>query len=319
MSNRNHAKRSLIFSIIFMAIGFSSFSQTSSVIIPSNSSTGSLEKNLLFYAQTRYTVSQQGAATVSLPMMFDGRFLASGTTVGVNESNPTIILIEDLPNTHTQQAAWLGWSSRAWNPSKFKIEVFDTHNGANQWFEVANVFGHTAKHYMVSVSARNISKIRYTFYLATGTNGRMQLSELFFIHPEAVHAYDGLLLQQNANGNVGIGVPNPSHRLEVNGTVRAKEVRLEANNWPDYVFRDEYRLMPLDELRGFISRYGHLPGVPSEAEVVEHGVQVGYLNTVLLKKIEELTLYTISQEKRLEQQEKTIDVLVKRLERLENK
>ncbi|WP_158860394.1 hypothetical protein [Lunatibacter salilacus] len=100
--------------------------------------------------------------------------------------------------------------------------------------------------------------------------------------------------------------------INVNGTVKAKEVNITVSGWPDYVFRPGYKLMPLGELEGFILENGHLPNIPSEAEVTENGVRLGELNAKLLEKIEELTLYTITQEEK-------INALVIRLEHLENR
>ena len=69
--------------------------------------------------------------------------------------------------------------------------------------------------------------------------------------------------------------------------------------------------MPLNELETFISKHSHLPEVPSEKEVKTDGQNIGELNGLLLKKIEELTLYIIEQNKRLENQEKRIIELEK--------
>lgn len=98
--------------------------------------------------------------------------------------------------------------------------------------------------------------------------------------------------------------------INVNGTVKAKEVNITASGWPDYVFRPEYNLMRLHEVKAYILENGHLPNVPSEQEVMEKGIQVGEMNAKLLEKIEELTLYTISQEEK-------INALVIRIEQLE--
>ncbi|MCH7411485.1 hypothetical protein MM239_19005 [Belliella sp. DSM 111904] len=283
--------------------------QSSSVVIPSNISTGSLEKNMLFYANNRYTVSQQGAATVSLQAMFDGSFNPSTTIESVNENDPTVILIEGLPNWHTQQGAWIGWSSRVWFPTKFKIEIFNSDQGLNAWVEVAFVDNYTQKHYMVRAPGGVCSKIRFTFYKASGSGGKMQLSELFYIHPEGARAYDGLLVRYNQVGNVGIGTNSPTHSLEVNGTIRAKEVKLEATNWPDYVFERDYQLMPLEEVKSFIVRKGHLPSLKSAKEYDEEGVNMLEMNQKLLEKIEELTLYTITQEEKLVRIESELELL----------
>lgn len=101
------------------------------------------------------------------------------------------------------------------------------------------------------------------------------------------------------NGMVGIGKSNPTMALEVNGTIRSKEIQVEIANWPDYVFSPEYDLPSLDEVYLYIKEKQHLPGIPSAAESEKEGVNLGEMNTILLKKIEELTLYIISQEKRI--------------------
>lgn len=126
------------------------------------------------------------------------------------------------------------------------------------------------------------------------------------------------------DGNIGIGTVSPGNRLEVNGTVRSKEVIVEAINWPDYVFEVDYSLLSLKELEAYISVYKHLPEIPTAKEVEENGQLVGEIQKLLLKKIEELTLYSIELEKARDRQEKINkeqqelnDQLIKRLEILE--
>ncbi|MFT3901669.1 MAG: hypothetical protein QM727_00725 [Niabella sp.] len=107
-------------------------------------------------------------------------------------------------------------------------------------------------------------------------------------------------------GNVGIGIATPNERFEVNGNIRAKEVKVEVANWPDYVFNTAYRLMPLHKVEEFIAENGHLPEVPSAKEVEQNDVEVGANQAVLLKKIEELTLHLIEMEKKISGQEEKI-------------
>ncbi len=74
----------------------------------------------------------------------------------------------------------------------------------------------------------------------------------------------------------------------------------DAGQWADFVFEDDYSLLSLSEVDHFIQQRGHLPGVPSASEAVEQGLDVVQMNAKLLQKIEELTLYTISQQKQIE-------------------
>ena len=107
-----------------------------------------------------------------------------------------------------------------------------------------------------------------------------------------------------SGGNVGIGTLNPSERLSVNGNIVAQKVRVTQTGWPDYVFKDNYPLLSLPDLQAFIQKNKHLPEVPNEQEIVEKGLDLGEMNAVLLKKIEELTLYILQQDKRIETLEK---------------
>jgi hypothetical protein len=94
------------------------------------------------------------------------------------------------------------------------------------------------------------------------------------------------------NGNVGIGVESPVYRLEVCGTIRAKEVRVETG-WCDYVFEKNYKLRTIDELENYINENKHLPGIASASEVEKDGLKVAEMNKAMMEKIEELTLYVI--------------------------
>jgi hypothetical protein len=89
--------------------------------------------------------------------------------------------------------------------------------------------------------------------------------------------------------------------MAVKGTINAEEVIVstDKNDWPDYVFKKEYVLQPLSEVEQHIAEKGHLPGIPSQEEVAEKGVNMGEMQIKLLEKIEEMTLRMIEQEKRL--------------------
>jgi len=111
--------------------------------------------------------------------------------------------------------------------------------------------------------------------------------------------------------NVGIGTTNPgSFKLAVEGKIGAREVQVTLQSpWPDYVFEKDYKLSSLEEIKNYIDQNKHLPEVPSAKEMEKNGVQLGEMNMLLLKKIEELTLYLIEQNKRIDNQQKEIKEL----------
>ncbi|SMC75166.1 hypothetical protein [Pedobacter africanus] len=100
-----------------------------------------------------------------------------------------------------------------------------------------------------------------------------------------------------SSGYLGIGTLSPRERLSVNGNIRAHEIKVETANWPDYVFAKDYELPTLQETEKHIKDKGHLPGIPSAAEVKANGVDLGEMNAKLLQKIEELTLHLIEMKK----------------------
>lgn len=110
----------------------------------------------------------------------------------------------------------------------------------------------------------------------------------------------------HGNGNVGIGTiddydnaDNEDYKLSVDGNIRAEKVKVYTG-WADYVFDDNYNLMPLDELSTFISDNNHLPNVPSAQEIEEkQGIDVGDMAKTQMEKIEELTLYILDLQKQI--------------------
>jgi hypothetical protein len=102
-------------------------------------------------------------------------------------------------------------------------------------------------------------------------------------------------------------------KLAVNGNIYAKKLKITQTDWADYVFDANYKLPTLKEVEQYIKTHKHLPDVPSAAEVEKNGIDVGNNQAALLKKIEELTLYMIEQNKKMEAQQKEIDELKKKV------
>ena len=112
-------------------------------------------------------------------------------------------------------------------------------------------------------------------------------------------SHNGNVLIANGGGNVGIGTTNPTYKLSVNGNIRSKEVIVETG-WADYVFDKKYKRLPLAEVEKFIAENNHLPNVPSAEDIQTNGLKVGEMQTKMMEKIEELTLYVIELKKEIE-------------------
>ncbi len=110
------------------------------------------------------------------------------------------------------------------------------------------------------------------------------------------------VISLNTDGNVGIGTTDPKgYKLAVKGKIITEEVVVKlSGSWPDYVFQPTYQLMGIHEVGNFIEAHGHLPEVPNAQQVAEEGISIGEMNAVLLRKIEELTLYTLQQQKEID-------------------
>ena len=108
----------------------------------------------------------------------------------------------------------------------------------------------------------------------------------------------------HSDGCIGINtttftVNGLDYMLAVNGKILGKEIVVETN-WSDFVFEKGYSLMPLSEVEQYIATHKHLPDVPSAGDVEKNGVALGQTQSLLLQKIEELTLYTIEINNQLE-------------------
>jgi len=115
---------------------------------------------------------------------------------------------------------------------------------------------------------------------------------------------DQTLTDANIASNIAMRIDH------LDGAVYAKKVYVQLTGWPDYVFKKDYKLMPLAQVKSYIDKNQHLPGLPTDKEVEAKGLDVGEMNKLLTKKVEELTLYVIDLKAEKDKQ----DALIKKME-----
>lgn len=135
--------------------------------------------------------------------------------------------------------------------------------------------------------------------ISLGTPGAM---------PIALYTNSANRMFITANGNIGIGTDNPdaAYLLSVNGKIKTRELRVTIANWADYVFDKKYKLTPLHEVEQYIKKYKHLPGIKNGAAIEKEGIDISTMQAKMMEKIEELTLYLIEANKKIEALEKAM-------------
>lgn len=243
-------------------------------------------------------IEEEGAVTLSnLDVSVEYTISLFGSRMGVSDNRETKYMLEGIEN----KTLYLDTSSNTTNSV------------------VASVKPNVDGTIIIRVSAGpNNNNSKGFFYLgamkldysSTGT-GSSSDSSVWSANGPTIF-YD--------QGPVGIATQDvpQDYELAVGGKIIAEELLIKLqNNWPDYVFDKEYQLPSLREVAKYIKEKGHLMNIPSETEVAENGIQLGEMNAKLLEKIEELTLYTIAQENRIEQQQLVNEKLEARLKAIE--
>ncbi|MEL6987115.1 MAG: hypothetical protein AAGK97_04725 [Bacteroidota bacterium] len=172
-------------------------------------------------------------------------------------------------------------------------------SGSTMIFDVAAGLGHSN---MTTGTYLKSGSYTYKYGGARGvarlSMGDQQFS--FFVNSNAPATGRNVIWEQKMFiGKDGVGV-NTSEIpdgfvMSVDGNILAEEVHVQLSDyWPDYVFQDDYNLMPLVDLESFIELNKHLPNIPSAIEMEENGqINLNQINLKLLEKVEELTLYII--------------------------
>lgn len=247
-------------------------------------------------------------------------------------TNDASLFIQSAGNYNS--SIWLGDMEHSIVSKPGTDITFHTSTGSNFVFENGNVgIGTNTPNHLLEINGdffvTSTSSILGNVGIGTSVlpteklvvNGNISQTVGFNIATNQIKAPDvnGLRLSDQGGhgifvtegGNVGIGTDSPGeYKLAVDGKIQAEELKIVLSvPSSDYVFEKEYDLISIAKLEDYIAKNKHLPEVPSAKEFEENGYNVGEMDNLLLKKIEELTLYIINQQKELEYQQNEINKL----------
>ena len=184
-----------------------------------------------------------------------------------------------------------------------KLEVLKTGTIGSKWNPSASYLKLTDGNYSLIADGNEIYT-NHSLHLGCGDG-----QSIIFRKVNST-GYSNLMIIKS-DGNVGIGTTNPgTYKLAVEGKIGAHEIVVTTEGWADFVFEDDYNLMPIKEVENFIEENGHLPDVPNAEQVKEEGVSLGEMDKILLQKIEELTLYVIELKKENEELNQKVEAIL---------
>ncbi len=201
----------------------------------------------------------------------------------------------------TQYKSDLGY----YNPSRIRLGTYDDAGTLRIRIEIANDNLYWNSYF---ISATDRYEVAANYQGWTSNTGLMPVSTNNIIE---VSEYNGIVYSRA--DNVGIGTTAPDEKLTVKGKIHTQEVRVDMAGplVPDYVFAPGYDLKPLSEVAQYIKENRHLPEIPSAKEIEANGLHLAEMNMKLLKKIEELTLYVMEQDKKITAQGEKLEKLTR--------
>lgn len=201
--------------------------------------------------------------------------------------------------------------------TRMPLAKFDIRNGNILVKNLINENGSSAIMIAQSVVNANFTDVGTSIRTITQNSGGNRYGMQFFtMESHLVGQTEKLRI--DGNGNVGIGTTNPDSKLTVAGNIHTQEVKVtvQAGSVPDYVFANDYKLKSLEEVEEYIKQNSHLPEIPSAQEIEGKGLMLAEMNLSLLKKMEEMTLYMIAQDKEVKSLKKENEILKSFSERL---
>lgn len=279
---------------------------------------GSTTNELQTISMSGNTISlSNGGGSVTIPSFTDTdaqTLSITGNVLSISNGN-SVVLPNHGPQTITQNGAIVTLSNGG---GSFTLPQTVVQAGTNV---TVTGTGTAASPYIVSAAAGTDTSLYANNGIinqATTTAGNrivdMNNSNIWFNTANST-----------SNGKIYLGsstaYPNTTgnYKLFVEGGILTEKVKValrSSANWADYVFAKDYKLMPLKEVEQFVMTNKHLPGIDSAEKLAANGIDVAEMQSKQMEKIEELTLYIIDQEKKIEAQNKAIDKNTQEIEML---
>ena len=250
-----------------------------------------------------------GAPVVALTTPTNGTIFSEGGNISIaataSETGGTITKVEFYADTTKIGEADASPYTMTWtdpNPGSYQITAKATDNVGTINTAQANIAVESLNYFWSTTG--NIATSGDTFFVGTVDTNRLSFR---------TNNVERMTILKD--GTIGIGTKTTyGYALAVNGTAIFTKAKVKtAGTWPDYVFKPDYALPDLKDLERYLKEHQHLPDIASEKTVQREGIDIAEQQAALLKKVEELTLYLIQQNKKIEAQQKEIDKLKARI------